>query len=161
MGLRNHFNSRSEEDQLNRLKKLADNLSSRQISRLQEYKKETAMNESTMSNPGIIITIILLLLPILLGIVIMILKVMGTIRQAKDHQQLEDADKLAEYLGNLSKEELEEQLVKEKRHWISNYRTRNYPGKCQQKTRRDSFTSINLRDYQLLRPRKSLTTPQY
>ena len=72
------------------------------------------MNESTMSNPGIIITIILLLLPILLGIVIMILKVMGTIRQAKDHQQLEDADKLAEYLGNLSKEELEEQLVKRK-----------------------------------------------
>jgi cytochrome c oxidase cbb3-type subunit 1 len=44
----------------------------------------------------------------------MILKVMGTIRQAKDHQQLEDADKLAEYLGNLSKEELEEQLVKRK-----------------------------------------------
>lgn len=72
------------------------------------------MNESTMNNPGIIITIILLLLPILLGIVIMILKVMGTIRQAKDHQQLEDADKLAEYLGNLSKEELDEQLVKRK-----------------------------------------------
>ncbi len=72
------------------------------------------MNESTMNNPGIIITIILLLLPILLGIVIMILKVMGTIRQAKDQQQLEDADKLAEYLGNLSKEELDEQLVKRK-----------------------------------------------
>lgn len=42
MGLRNHFNSRSEEDQLNRLKKLADNLSSRQISRLQEYKKRNS-----------------------------------------------------------------------------------------------------------------------
>ncbi|WP_290790072.1 cbb3-type cytochrome c oxidase subunit I [Flavihumibacter sp. UBA7668] len=72
------------------------------------------MNESTMSNPGIIITIILLLLPILLGIVIVILKVMGTIRQAKDQQQLEDADKLAEYLGNLSKEEFDKQIVKRK-----------------------------------------------
>ncbi|WP_290790069.1 hypothetical protein [Flavihumibacter sp. UBA7668] len=42
IGLRHHFNSRSEGDQLNRLKKLADNLSSGQISRLQEYKKRNS-----------------------------------------------------------------------------------------------------------------------
>jgi hypothetical protein len=42
VGLRNHFKSRTEEDQQNWLKKLADNLNSRQISRLQEYNKRNS-----------------------------------------------------------------------------------------------------------------------
>ncbi len=143
-GLRSHGSTTSTDQQLNQLKKMADDLNSRQISILQDYKKRSnraslslfiflcsglllspagsllaqdtpaSASTSTMSNPGIIITIILLLLPIVLAILLLLLKVMGTIHQAKKQHQLEEAEKLAEYLKNLSEEEVTSQFLKRK-----------------------------------------------
>lgn len=69
---------------------------------------------SLLSETGIIITIVLLLIPILTGVVILIVKVINAISQAKNRQNREEAEKLAAYLRALPEEEINTELKKRK-----------------------------------------------
>ncbi len=57
---------------------------------------------SPLSGAGIIITIILILIPILFGIVFVFFKIRKVLKKYRNKQNLEDADKLADYISNLS-----------------------------------------------------------
>lgn len=69
---------------------------------------------SLLSETGILITIILLLIPITAGIALLAVKVMHSLRQYRNRQNLEEANKLAEYLKALPEDEIEEVLIKRK-----------------------------------------------
>jgi cytochrome c oxidase cbb3-type subunit 1 len=69
---------------------------------------------SLMSETGILITIILLLIPILAAIVLLIVKVRNALNQTKNKQNLEEAEKLAEYLRSLPEEEINTALKRRK-----------------------------------------------
>jgi len=62
---------------------------------------------------GIIITIVLILIPILLGFVFLLIKVMNVFKKYRYKLQQEDAEELATYLKNLSPEK-EEDLIRRK-----------------------------------------------
>lgn len=63
---------------------------------------------------GIIITLVLILIPILAGIILMVIKIRNTLNQYKNKQNLEEADKLANYLTSSDKDEIELALKKRK-----------------------------------------------
>ncbi|KAA9037172.1 cytochrome oxidase subunit I [Ginsengibacter hankyongi] len=69
---------------------------------------------SILGNTGVIITIILILIPILLGIVLMIIKVKNVIKQYNRKQNIEEAEKLAAFLKILPDDTIEETLIKRK-----------------------------------------------
>ncbi len=69
---------------------------------------------SLLSNTGIIITIILLLIPILTGTVILVVKVMNALTQHRNKLGREEAEKLAAYLKSLPDEEVAGILIKRK-----------------------------------------------
>lgn len=66
------------------------------------------------SEAGILITITLILIPILLGIVLMIVKVSGLLKNHRLKKETEEAALFAEYLANLPEEEASEVLAKRK-----------------------------------------------
>ncbi|MDQ1149141.1 cbb3-type cytochrome c oxidase subunit I [Sphingobacterium zeae] len=61
---------------------------------------------SLFGETGIIITLLLILLPIIVGILILIIKVRGIISQQKDNLKIKETEKLTEYFNTLSEEEL-------------------------------------------------------
>ena len=69
---------------------------------------------SFMSESGVIITIILLILPILLGIILLAIKAKNVFTQYRNKQGLDKAAKLADYLKSLPDDEVESVLVKRK-----------------------------------------------
>jgi len=69
---------------------------------------------SITGNTGVIITIILILIPILLGIVLMIIKVKNVIKQYNRKQNIEEAEKLAAFLKILPDDTIKETLIKRK-----------------------------------------------
>lgn len=69
---------------------------------------------SITGNTGVIITIILILIPILVGIVLMIIKVKNVIKQYNRKQNIEEAEKLAAFLKILPDDTIEETLIKRK-----------------------------------------------
>lgn len=71
--------------------------------------------ETMWSETGVIITIILILVPILVGIVLMIVKVSNMLRQQKNKHFKKEAEALAAYLESLSPEEAEAVLAKRKK----------------------------------------------
>lgn len=71
-------------------------------------------SSSLLGETGILITIFLLLIPILAGIILLIVKAINLFYQYKNKQNLEEAEKLAEYLRSLSPEETEAALKKRK-----------------------------------------------
>ncbi|MBO9154124.1 cbb3-type cytochrome c oxidase subunit I [Chitinophaga sp. GCM10012297] len=69
---------------------------------------------SLLSETGILITIVLLVLPILAAIIILIAKVMNTLDQARNQRNLEEAGKLAAHLRALPEEMIDTELRKRK-----------------------------------------------
>jgi cytochrome c oxidase cbb3-type subunit 1 len=69
---------------------------------------------SILGDTGIILTIIFLLIPILFAVVFLIIKVIQAMDQAKNQQHLEEADKLAAYLRSLPEEEIDTYLKRRK-----------------------------------------------
>ena len=55
-------------------------------------------SSSLINEAGIIITIILILIPIFFGIVLMLFKIRNVLKKYRNKQNLEDADKLADYI---------------------------------------------------------------
>ena len=66
------------------------------------------------SDTGVIITIILILLPILAGIILMIVKVKNILRKRNNKKNIEEAEKLANYLKSMPDDEIAEVLIKRK-----------------------------------------------
>ena len=69
---------------------------------------------SLLNEAGIIITIILILIPIFAGIVFMLFKIRIVLKKYRNKQNLEDADKLVDYISGLSDEKLIGVLQKRK-----------------------------------------------
>jgi len=66
------------------------------------------------SEAGFLIVISLVLIPVLLGIVLMVVKVMNVLKQTRIRRAQEEAEKLAEWLAALPDEELAKTLLKRK-----------------------------------------------
>ena len=81
--------------------------------------KGTLLGES-----GIIITIILILMPILAGMILMIVKVKNVLNQYNKNQNIEEAEKLANYLKTLPADEIE--AIMKKRKTELDYRLSDY-----------------------------------
>lgn len=69
---------------------------------------------SLFNETGIIITIVLLLIPILAGVILLTIKVINTLNQAKNRRNMEEAEKLAVYLRSLPEEEVNTELKRRK-----------------------------------------------
>ena len=71
-------------------------------------------SSSLINETGIIITMILILIPIFFGIVFMFFKLRNVLKKYRNKQNLAEADKLADYISNLSDEEIVNALEKRK-----------------------------------------------
>jgi cytochrome c oxidase cbb3-type subunit 1 len=69
---------------------------------------------SVLSDPGVVITIILILIPILVGIILMIVKVRNVLNQYYRKRDMDEAEKLAAFLKELPDDEINETLLKRK-----------------------------------------------
>ncbi len=78
------------------------------------FAQSTPTSTNLFSEAGFLIVITLILIPILLGIVLMVVKVMNLLKQNRTKRSLEEAEKLAHYLASLPEEELEKTLIKRK-----------------------------------------------
>jgi cytochrome c oxidase cbb3-type subunit 1 len=77
-------------------------------------QNENPANKSLSSQPGIIITITLMLIPILLGVVFALVKANKAIKVYFNKDKIKIAEKFAEHLSNLDDHDLEAELVKRK-----------------------------------------------
>lgn len=75
----------------------------------------TPMNEPLSSQPGIIITIVLMLLPIILGLVFVLLRANNAIKSYFNKEKIKEAEKFAEHLRNLEDHDLEDVLARRKK----------------------------------------------
>lgn len=135
--IRKSSKKKAQEEQARGLKEHIQNLSSEQIGRLLDHKARfkskgliilllllpvsslmaqsaDGLSGSPLSEAGILITIILLLIPILGGIILLTIKVMSALHQAKNKQRLEEAEKLAAYLRSLPEDEVNTALKRRK-----------------------------------------------
>ena len=71
-------------------------------------------SSSLINETGIIITMILILIPIFFGIVFMFFKLRNVLKKYRNKQNLAEADKLADYISNLSDEGILNVLEKRK-----------------------------------------------
>ncbi len=71
-------------------------------------------SESLLSQPGIIITIVLLFIPVLLGIVYALVKINDTIKYYFNIDRRKEAERFAEQLKNLDDPQFEAELAKQK-----------------------------------------------
>ncbi|MDP4131508.1 MAG: cbb3-type cytochrome c oxidase subunit I [Bacteroidota bacterium] len=78
------------------------------------FAQSTASPATIFSETGFLIVITLVLIPILLGIVLMIIKVMNLLKQNRIRRSLEEAEKLARYMSSLPEEALSTTLIKRK-----------------------------------------------
>ncbi|OJW85038.1 MAG: cytochrome oxidase subunit I [Bacteroidetes bacterium 46-16] len=141
-GIKDIYRRKTDEDVKRELHAQTHSLNSDQITQLTNYKKRNKGNatiisfilittaltlspgtatwaqevnkqaDSLLSETGIIITIILLLIPILFAIIFVTIKVIYAFDQSKKTQNLEDAEKLAAYLRSLPEEEINTYLKK-------------------------------------------------
>ena len=77
----------------------------------QSAEKSTS---SVLSDPGVVITIILILIPILVGIILMIVKVRNVLKQYYRKRDMDEAEKLAAFLKELPDDEINETLLRRK-----------------------------------------------
>jgi cytochrome c oxidase cbb3-type subunit I len=69
---------------------------------------------SLLSEKGVIITIILILMPILIGMLLMFLRIRRLLRQYRNKKNQEQAEKLANYISTLNNEQMVTALEKRK-----------------------------------------------
>lgn len=139
---RQAYKKRKAEDQQKKMSEYLENLSSIQIDKLLQCRKkdkgnkiptiilllsmlvpattafaqETAGNDkSILSETGIIITIVLLLIPVAAGVILLMIKVNNILFQYKNEQNLKEAEKLADYLQSLPEDKIAPLLNKRKK----------------------------------------------
>ncbi len=100
---------------------------------------------SIFSDGGIIITLILILIPILIGIVLMIIKVRNLSRKIRFKKDLDEAERITNYLKNLPEEEIAQALRKRKE--VLDYKiTQNaLSGELQPEDKRGIIRNVNER----------------
>ncbi len=74
----------------------------------------TSTTTSLLSEKGILITIVLLLIPILAGIVLIVVKVLNSLKKYTNKNNIEEAKRLVEYLKLLPEDEMEASFKKRK-----------------------------------------------
>src|SRR6478672_11512724 len=72
----------------------------------------TNPKENFFSQPGIIITIIIVVIPILLAVIFAMVKANNAIKSYINKGKIAEAEKFAAHIANLDNEELEENLIK-------------------------------------------------
>jgi cytochrome c oxidase cbb3-type subunit 1 len=76
---------------------------------------QTAQTKSSLfSQPGIIITIVLVLLPIAAGLIILTLRLMNAVDKLRKQQQIDEVARFAKYLDDLQGDEIETVLEKKR-----------------------------------------------
>lgn len=75
---------------------------------------EVPVGSSLLSEAGIIITIVLLMIPILAGVILLIVKITNALNQARNKQNLEEAERLAAYLQSLPEDDIDAELKRRK-----------------------------------------------
>lgn len=78
------------------------------------YAQPETPNNAIMGEGGIIITLVLISIPILAGIILMIVKIKNVLKTYQNKENLDEAEKLAEYLNNAGDDEIEAALLKRK-----------------------------------------------
>ncbi|MEP6713373.1 MAG: cbb3-type cytochrome c oxidase subunit I [Ferruginibacter sp.] len=78
-----------------------------------------------LSETGIIITIILILIPILAGVILLVVKVKNSLKRYSNKQNLAEAQKLAEYLQSLPEGDAENSTL-QKRKAALDFQLKNY-----------------------------------
>ncbi|MFN0082162.1 MAG: hypothetical protein ACKVOM_06550 [Ferruginibacter sp.] len=73
---------------------------------------QTASNKNLMSQPGIIITIVILLIPILLAAIFALTKANNAVRNYANTNKRKEAEEFAEYLTKMHDHSIEEELIK-------------------------------------------------
>ena len=99
--------------------------------------------KSIFSDGGIIITLILILIPILIGVVLMIIKVRNLSRKIRFKKDLDEAERITNYLKNLPEEEIAQALRKRKE--VLDYKiTQNaLSGELQPEDKRGIIRNVN------------------
>jgi len=82
-----------------------------------------AANKPLLSQPGIIITLILLAIPILLGVIFALVQANNAVKKIINKSKIKEAEKFAEHLKTIDNPELETELVNRKN--ILNYTLAN------------------------------------
>lgn len=75
---------------------------------------ESPASSSLLSETGVIITIVLLMIPILAGVILLIVKITNALNQARNKQNLEEAERLAAYLQSLPEDDIDTELKRRK-----------------------------------------------
>lgn len=70
---------------------------------------------SLLGEGGIIITLVLILIPVIAGIILMIIKIRRVLKLYQNKRNLEEGEKLADFLSQTNEQQLEELLLKRKR----------------------------------------------
>lgn len=78
------------------------------------FAQTAGAKSELFSEGGIIITIVLVMIPILAGIVLMIIKLSGLVKNQRNKQDIEEAERFAAYLTTLTDEETLAALQKRK-----------------------------------------------
>ena len=79
------------------------------------FSQTTQQGTSVFSQPGIIITIVLILIPILAGLLIFSLRLKKVVDKVKEGKDTEEAKRFANYLANLEGDEIDTVLEKKKK----------------------------------------------
>ncbi len=81
------------------------------------FAQTQEQNGSLWSQPGIIITVVLIFIPLIIGVVFLISKVNRSINNFRNTQKQREAQRLADYLLNAGEEEIEPSLLKRKAYF--------------------------------------------
>lgn len=98
---------------------------------------------SIFNDGGIIITLILILIPILVGIILMIVKVWNLTKRYKFKKDMAEAERISDYLKSLPEEEIMEALRKRKE--VLDYKISNnaLSGELQPEDKRGIIRNVN------------------
>lgn len=98
---------------------------------------------SVFNDGGIIITLILILIPILVGVILMIVKVWNLTKRYKFKKDMAEADRISDYLKSLPEEEITKALRKRKE--VLDYRISNnaLSGELQPEDKRGIIRNVN------------------
>jgi cytochrome c oxidase cbb3-type subunit 1 len=75
---------------------------------------QSSGSSNIFSEAGFLIVISLILIPVILGILLMVVKVMNVLKQNRIRRASEEAENLAKYLDSLPEDEIEKTLLKRK-----------------------------------------------
>jgi cytochrome c oxidase cbb3-type subunit I len=108
-------------------------------------------NEMLFSQPGILITIILLFIPLVIGVIFLLSKINNIINHSNNRKNETEAQQLADYLLQTKSEEIEPLLLK-RRAYFNNLRTHDPGGLIQLATTNNSLQFVARKKKALKRP---------